>query len=380
MGSNSDQQAARETLRDDVAAVDDRHRELNQWAAHTLGRTQPLVSQALGGDASFRRYFRHQRSNGGTWLLVDAPPERENNPAFLLAASEFRAADLPVPHILTSDLDLGFLMLEDFGDRLYLPALQVAQREADAGSADTLYRQAMQALLKLQQSPLPSALPDYDRMLLGRELRLFDEWFCERMLGLVLSPTELSLLRDTWELLIGAALQQPQVRVHRDYHSRNLMIRETDTGEPMTDALPGIIDFQDAVVGPITYDLVSLLRDCYIVWPESDVARWLQQFHQQAQALAIIPQCHSLERFRRDFDLMGLQRHIKVLGIFSRLFLRDNKSRYLADLPVVMKYVVDVAERHPEMTDFVTWFRDGPLPTMQQRLSDMGVPAVRATL
>lgn len=373
MGSNSDQQV----LRGSAETVDDRHRALNQWAAGTLGRTQPLISQPLGGDASFRRYFRHQRSNGGTWLLVDAPPERENNSAFLLAASEFRAADLPVPHILTSDLDLGFLMLEDFGDRLYLPALQVAQQQADAHSADTLYGQAMQALLKLQQSPLPSALPDYDRVLLERELRLFDEWFCERMLGLTLSPAELSLLNNTWELLIDAALRQPQVRVHRDYHSRNLMIRETATGEPMTDALPGIIDFQDAVVGPITYDLVSLLRDCYIVWPDRDVERWLQQFHQQAQALAIIPQCHSLERLRRDFDLMGLQRHIKVLGIFSRLFLRDDKERYLADLPVVMQYVVDVAERHPEMADFVTWFRAGPLPAMQQRLSDMGIATVR---
>ena len=350
---------------------------MNLWAAATLGRTQPLVSTPLGGDASFRRYFRYQRDNGGTWLLVDAPPEQEDNAAFLRAADEFRAADLPVPHVLTSDLELGFLMLEDFGDRLYLPALQEAQRQADMQKVDQLYGQAMQALLKLQQRPLPSALPDYDQMLLERELQLFDEWFCERMLGLELSAAERSLLNNTWRLLIDAALQQPQVRVHRDYHSRNLMIRETATGEPMTAALPGIIDFQDAVVGPITYDLVSLLRDCYIVWPDADVERWLRGFHQRAQAQAIIPQCHTLERFRRDFDLMGLQRHIKVLGIFSRLYLRDGKARYLADLPVVMQYVVNIAERHPEMTDFVTWLRAGPLPAIHQRLADLGMTAAR---
>lgn len=369
MGSSSEQQAAN----DAPGVVDGRHEALNQWAARMLGRSEPLVSRSLGGDASFRRYFRHRRANGNTLLLVDAPPERENNPAFLLAASEFRAADLPVPHIMTSDLELGFLMLEDFGDRLYLPALLAAQQEGDPETADVLYRQAMQALLMLQQSPLPSALPDYDRLLLERELRLFDEWFCERMLDMTLSSAEHSLLNETWNLLITAALQQPHVRAHRDYHSRNLMIRQSAAGEPLMDALPGIIDFQDAVVGPITYDLVSLLRDCYIVWPDEDVERWLQAFHRQAQALEIIPDCHSLDRFRRDFDLMGLQRHIKVLGIFCRLFLRDGKQRYLADLPVVMQYVVDVAGRHPEMADFLAWFRAGPLSAMQQRLSGMGI-------
>lgn len=354
-------------------AVDERHGALNLWAARSLGRDQPLSSEPLGGDASFRRYFRHRRENGGTWLLVDAPPETEDTRAFLLAGSEFRAAQLPVPHVLTCDPELGFLMLEDFGDRTYLPALLKAQSTADQATADALYGQAMQALLELQQSPLPSALPDYDRDLLERELRLFDEWFCERMLTRPLSAQERSLLDQTWEFLIDAAVQQPQVRVHRDYHSRNLMIRQTSDGQPLPHELPGIIDFQDAVIGPVTYDLVSLLRDCYIVWPDADVERWQQHFHSQAQRLGILTPCHDLARFRREFDLMGLQRHIKVLGIFSRLYLRDGKQRYLADVPVVMQYVVKVAALHPEMKAFLDWFSAGPMPLMQQRLQELGV-------
>jgi len=383
MGSGSEQQTVNEvsggaSTNDESGVADGRHQALNQWAGHALGRSEPLISRSLGGDASFRRYFRHQRSTKGTLLLVDAPPEQENNPAFLLAAGELRGAGLPVPHILSCDLENGFLMVEDFGDRLYLPELLAAQQAGDRDTADILYQQAMRALLVLQRSPLPSALPDYDHELLERELRLFDEWFCEGMLGMTLSAAEQALLNDTWRLLITAALRQPPVRVHRDYHSRNLMIRQSAEGEPLINALPGIIDFQDVVVGPLTYDLVSLLRDCYIVWPDEDVERWLQAFHRQACELEIITDCYGLDRFRRDFDLMGLQRHIKVLGIFCRLFLRDGKQRYLADLPVVMQYVMDVAARHPEMADFLAWFRAGPVPAMQQRLAQMGIAGPEA--
>lgn len=360
-----------------------RQQQLQDWAQGAIRRQfgiDPGVvkASALGGDASFRRYFRFQPGATGhaaqlpaSLMLVDAPPAQENNPAFLRAADEFRAAGLCTPRVYAHDVEQGFMVLEDFGDQLVLPCLQQAQFDDDNVRANTLYRHAMDALLMLQACERPSLLPPYDQVLLRRELTLFDDWFCEKMLGWQFSEDERNLLATTWKLLEDAALAQPQVRVHRDYHSRNLMVRPGDNRSPDENQAPGVIDFQDAVIGPVTYDLVSLLRDCYIVWPQADVQRWAGAFHEQALARGIVPATYTRADFMRDFDLMGLQRHIKVLGIFCRLALRDNKQRYLLDLPVVMAYVCEVAARHPVMTPFLTWFRAGPVPQMQARLTEL---------
>ena len=367
--------------------TDLRLQQLQLWAQSVLsaelGRDPgPVHAEGLGGDASFRRYFRFIASAPlilptlsspvRSLMLVDAPPERENNPAFLLSATEFSAAGLRTPTIVAADVEQGFMLLEDFGDQLYLPCLQAAQEQKDIGRVNVLYSRAMDALLALQCDPSSSQLPPYDQARLHTELALFDEWFCERMLGLELSAAEKTLLAQTWHFLEQAALKQTQARVHRDYHSRNLMVIQQADGGHAEDQAPGIIDFQDAVIGPVTYDLVSLLRDCYIVWPAEDVERWLGQYYQQAQARNILPATLSLDEFRRDFDLMGLQRHIKVLGIFCRLALRDNKPRYLLDLPVVMDYVVSVGEKHPELEAFISWFRSGPMIDMYGVLTASG--------
>lgn len=382
--------------------TDFRHQQAQLWARETLRQLLgadpgPINAVALGGDASFRRYFRYHAPAAlplaglsgikSSLMLVDAPPERENNAAFLLTAAEFRQAGLCTPAILAHDLAQGFMLLEDFGDQLYLPCLQAAQGAdpeqaepdtTDMARVDTLYTQAMGALLALQSDRSASQLPPYDQARLHTELCLFDDWFCGQMLGLTLDADEQQLLADTWHFLEQAALQQTQVRVHRDYHSRNLMVRQLADGSHPEHQPPGIIDFQDAVIGPVTYDLVSLLRDCYIVWPADDVTRWLRQYYDAALAGAILPASLDFATFQRDFDLMGIQRHIKVLGIFCRLALRDNKPRYLLDLPVVMDYVVSVGERHAELAPFISWFRRGPMIDMYAVLTASG-PLVSAT-
>lgn len=354
-----------------------RQQALQNWARQALIQALgedpgDLNIAALGGDASFRRYFR-ATIPGRSVLLVDAPPPQEDNPAFIRAAGEFRAAGLHTPDILAADVVQGFMVLQDFGDQLYLPVLQQAARHDDIATVDTLYGEAMKALLLLQSTAAPTALPPYDRARLEQEMSLFDQWFCEQMLGMSLSDTGQALLAELRRTLCDAALAQPQRRVHRDYHSRNLMIRQDESGQLMLASPPGVIDFQDAVIGAVTYDLVSLLRDCYIVWPENDVQRWLGWYYSQAIEAGILPPDYMLEQFQVDFDLMGLQRHIKVLGIFCRLALRDGKNRYLHDLPVVMDYVRRVSARHSLMQPFLDWFESGLFPAMQKKLSDAGV-------
>jgi N-acetylmuramate 1-kinase len=362
-----------------TASPQSRQQALQTWARAALtkvyGVDPGLIEvSALGGDASFRRYFRYQPppESGlpASLMLVDAPPASENNPAFLFAARAFRTAGLHTPVIYAWDLEQGFMVLEDFGDQLYLPILQQARRDADMARVDVLYGQAMGALLALQACPQEIVLPPYSQSLLHQELSLFEQWFCADMLGLMLNEAEKALLARTWDTLERAALAQPQVPVHRDFHSRNLMVRVSVDGSHIEDQPPGVIDFQDAVSGPVTYDLVSLLRDCYIVWPPAEVERWLQDFARQARASGILPERYSDEKLLRDFDLMGLQRHIKVLGIFCRLALRDGKTAYLNDLPVVIDYVLQVAAMRPEMADFLQWFRAGPEPMMRRKLAE----------
>lgn len=350
--------------------MDQRKSELAAWARQFLEVTAGTGSievevETVSGDASFRRYFRIRVSSILSYVLVDAPPTHENCRLFVHVARMFRHAGLLTPQVLSVDYEQGFMLLEDFGDTLFLPGLLAAQEKGESMSVDTLYGSAMRSLIELQANGEKGELALYDRKLLRTELGLFDHWFCERFLELDLSAQERAMLDRTWTFLEDAALQQTQACVHRDYHSRNLMVLNDDASHA-----PGVIDFQDAVVGACTYDLVSLLRDCYIVWPAEQVRIWALQFREMALARGIFvdDERASEEAFLRDFDFMGLQRHIKVIGIFSRLNLRDGKPRYMADIPLVIDYVTSVAVAHPEMNDFMQWFHSKVLPVASAKL------------
>jgi aminoglycoside/choline kinase family phosphotransferase len=362
--------------------MDIRRTELSAWAKQCVADLAGLALcdgdvNVVSGDASFRRYFRlrlpeavslglanEQNStqlSAHNFILVDAPPQHENSREFVRIASLFRGAGLLTPRVLAVDYDSGFMLLEDFGDALYLPALQAGNQ------TDALYAGAIEALLQLQSRGNCAVLPPFDRQRLRTELRLFDDWFCGQFLGLQLSHSEQVLLDNTWTLLEDSALAQPQVCVHRDYHSRNLMVLANSAEQA-----PGVIDFQDAVSGPYTYDLVSLLRDCYIVWPPKRVQAWAVDFLAKAKAHNIVEQSFSEQQFLRDFDLMGLQRHIKVIGIFCRLNIRDGKPAYMNDIPLVIDYVLSVASQHPEMAPFVSWFEAKVLPVAKAELAAIG--------
>lgn len=362
--------------------MDHRKSALAAWARHCLAeggleekggaKLLPRLAQAevetVSGDASFRRYFRIRLASS-SWVLVDAPPAHEDCHRFVKIARLFREAGLLTPRVLAVDYEQGFMLLEDFGDTLYLPTL-LQSRAVNDDNADQLYTAAMAALIELQANGKSSELAPYDRKLLRTELSLFDNWFCERFLGLTLNDEEKALLDRTWTFLEDAALAQVPVCVHRDYHSRNLMIIGGDLRHA-----PGVIDFQDAVVGACTYDLVSLLRDCYIVWPQERVREWALQFRSAAVKRGILSDddVSTAESFLRDFDLMGQQRHIKVIGIFCRLHLRDGKPRYMADVPLVIGYVLRVAAQHPEMSEFMQWFQSKVLPLAQRKLKAYAV-------
>lgn len=343
--------------------TDTRAQALEYWAgrqalapsgsAETLG---PLIM--ISGDASFRRYFR-LCAGGASYIAVDAPPEQEDGRRFVAVARLLQEAGVMVPRVYATDFARGFLLLEDFGDQLYLPLLQRCEAEDGPAEPDRLYRQAIASVVRLQTNVDKERLDPYDRTELHREMALFDEWFCRGLLGLDLDRSVQALIEDTYRLLEDAALAQPTVAVHRDYHSRNLLLLDPARfpGAPG----PGIVDFQDAVGGAYTYDLVSLLRDCYIRWPEARVRHWALGYLEQAQAAGIATD-RDQETFLREFDLMGLQRHLKVMGIFSRLYLRDKKTAYLADIPLVIRYFRDVAARHKELASFLDWFETTVLP------------------
>jgi aminoglycoside/choline kinase family phosphotransferase len=329
------------------------------WALSVLdasgGCSRPSLD-AVAGDASSRRYFRFQYADQ-SYVAVEAPPATEKNEAFLAVRAILAAADVSVPALLGADLDRGFLLLEDLGDRVLLP-------ELGADTADRHYRRAFSVLDKLMAvEPKRTGLAEYDRALLSEELGRFQEWFVRGLLEYSPTAKEQALLAAVSERLISSALEQPKTVVHRDFHSRNLMLLSDDT--------LAVIDFQDAVVGPITYDLVSLLRDCYIQWPSDQVIGWALAYREQLLArktLAKIDQA----LFIRWLDWMGLQRHIKVLGTFARLYLRDGKSAYLDDLPLVVHYVQEIADKYaveePIFNEFSYWFsrRLGPLIAQQE--------------
>ena len=307
--------------------------QLRDWLQHAADLGETSLTPA-SEDASFRRYFRVHHA-GGTAIAVDAPPEHEDSRPFVHVARALRAIGLNVPEILAVDYDLGFLLVGDLGETLYLDVL-------DEASAERLYGDALDALLVLQASApeVPGGLPPYDRRRLLDELALFPAWFLDRHLDRPPGAVERTELEAAFEVLVASALEQPQVAVHRDYHSRNLMRVEVDN--------PGILDFQDAVIGPVTYDPVSLLRDCYVRWPRERVESWALGYHARALQAGVLRE-RDEARFLRWFDLMGLQRHLKVLGIFARLWHRDGKPGYLDDLPRVLDYAIEVAADYPEL-------------------------------
>ncbi len=312
---------------------------LRDWLNRLFPRQhseQQIAIEPASADASFRRYFRITLDNGETRIVMDAPPEHEDCRPFLHVAALFRDAGVHVPEVFAQDLEQGFLLLSDLGNTTYLNVL-------DAATAPRLYRDANAALVDIQRASRSGVLPDYDRALLERELNLFPDWYVARHLGLALDDTQSAALHGVFETLLANNLAQPQVFVHRDYHSRNLMFLER--GYP---ANPGIIDFQDAVYGPITYDLVSLYRDAYIDWDEQQELDFVIRYWEMARK-AGLPVDANFDVFYRDYEWMGAQRQIKVLGIFARLCHRDGKDGYLKDMPRVMAYLRRTCERYGEL-------------------------------
>jgi|TARA_B100000959_G_C14915837_1_gene597301 hypothetical protein len=352
--------------------IDQRETELAYWTttalvAHLSSAGLDLNLKIVSGDASFRRYYRVEAS-GQNFIAVDAPPENENSHAFVAIAQLFAEAGVTVPRVINVDYQQGFMLLEDFGDELYLSALLQCQENPGVDSnsrIDSLYRSAITALVKLQSNVQTKTLAPYDRNLLHNEMALFEEWFCGAFLAMALSAEERKLIASTLKFLEDEALAQPVVAVHKDYHSRNLMT--LDSGDYAEGAAPGIIDFQDAVAGPYTYDLVSLLRDCYVQWPSEQLASWALDYLSMAQQQGVVADIDR-ETFFRHFDMMGLQRNLKVIGIFSRLCIRDKKPGYLADIPLVIHYFLDVGSRYVELGDFVNWFRQDLLPEAGKHL------------
>ncbi|MEJ2685668.1 MAG: phosphotransferase [Gammaproteobacteria bacterium] len=325
---------------------------LKSWLQDELGLGDVALVPA-SGDASFRRYFRVQTGER-SYIAVDAPPEREDSRPFVDIAHRFANLGLNVPEILEADLQRGLLLVTDLGTRDYLSAL-------DGNTADRLYGDALGALLVIQAcGPCADELPPYDRELLLREMRLFPDWFLSRHLSLALSSAETQLLADAFQRLADAALSQPQVCVHRDFHSRNLLVTERRN--------PGILDFQDAVIGPVTYDLVSLLRDAYIAWPREQVESWALGYHDLALQSGVLRDTDSPEdqaRFLRWFDWMGVQRQLKVAGIFARLYHRDAKAGYLADIPRTVGYLREVTGRYDELADLHEFVETRVIPAME---------------
>jgi len=300
-------------------------------------------------DASFRRYYR-VTTGGNTWIAMDAPPEREDCRAFVRVASLLRAAGVNAPRIEAQDLERGYLLVSDFGDTTYLTAL-------DETSADRLFGDAIGALLNWQLASRDGELPLYDESMLRRECDLFHDWYVARHLGLVLSSPQQRTLSEMLELIVGRALAQPRVYVHRDYMPRNLMVTEPN---------PGVIDFQDAVYGPITYDMVSLTRDAFVSWDEERVIDWTARYWEKARRSGL-PVDSDFGVFYREFEWMGLQRHLKVLGIFARIHYRDGKRGYLDDTPRFLNYARGVAERYPELAPLA-----GLIEQLERRLPAVG--------
>lgn len=330
------------------AEKQNRFQRLLAWTERALtssGQASPHL-QALSGDAGFRQYYRVAGSRP-PMLAVDAPPATEKNQAFCHIAQLLRQHGVHAPQVYAVDYQQGFMLIEDMGGDMYAPFLT---QQAHLG----LYRDAAQCLLKMQSiNSAEAGLEAYDAQKLQQEMDLFAEWFVKKLLQADLPAEQATALQVMMRRLLDSALAQPQVVVHRDFHCRNLMVVANNN--------PGVIDFQDAVIGPLTYDLVSLYRDCYIYWPPTEVKQWVLDYRQLLLAKNMIGDI-SEPQFLQWFDWMGLQRHIKVLGIFARLSLRDGKAGYLKDLPLVIHYTLSVAKQYEEFSGFVLWFEQELLP------------------
>lgn len=317
--------------------IDSRLDTLRNWLKGLEPRWQLdlLTLTPASADASFRRYFRIESKNLDfpTLIVMDAPPQHEPLDAFIKVDLLLENAGLNVPQILEKNLAEGFLLLNDLGTKTYLA-------ELNHDSADRLYKDATHALIQMQLASKPNVLPNYDEALLQRELDLFPEWYLQKHLNIQLTDLQNTQVKQAFALIIKNNLAQAKVYVHRDYHSRNLMVTEKNN--------PGVIDFQDAVYGPITYDASSLWCDAYIAWPEERVIDWAIKFWEEGRQ-AGLPVPNDFGQFYRDFEWMGLQRHLKVLGIFARLFHRDGKDGYLKDIPLVLEYAIATANRYIEL-------------------------------
>ncbi len=329
--------------------MDQRLRTLRSWI-EAVTSVSSFELDAATGDASLRRYFR-VRLGGESYIAMDAPPAHYDTGVYVRIAKRLLALGLNVPRVLTADLARGFLLLSDLGEETYLAALS-------EHSADRLYGDALATLQRLQQGTRDDGfLPPYERSLLLSEIGLFGEWYLDRYLGLQLTRAQKRVLDESAVMLAEAALAQPRVWVHRDFHSRNLMVTDEHN--------PGVLDFQDAVVGPVSYDLVSLLRDCYVEWPEERVLHWIDVYRANA-GRAGVPVGKERKQFLRWFDLMGVQRHLKAIGIFARLQHRDAKPGYLEAIPRTLAYLMRVSARYPE------------LGSLHRLLQELALPEARA--
>ena len=378
---------------------DERKIELADWVSQQLSGLQSAgvfsslsdvtaeSFEAVSGDASFRRYFRLKLEGGcanatsdlvprqnqiNSLIAVDSPPEHEDNESFVRIDGLLMKAGVRVPAVFANSFDKGFLLLEDFGNSTLLPLLELAKYEGRAEFTDCMYADAIRSILLLQKGVACSQLPVFDRDQLLEEMELFSQWFCEGLLDLKLIEQEREIIQKAFLFLADSIDAQPKIAVHRDFHSRNLLHLEATEKDAVNKL--GVIDFQDAVSGPYTYDAVSLLRDCYLRWPTNDQARWALLYFEGAQSgqggkvLADQLNGKSSLEFLNDFDLCGLQRHLKVMGIFSRLFLRDQKSTYLDNLPLTIRYFLEVSKDYSPLNNFSSWFSEKILPRAETRL------------
>lgn len=313
---------------------EERRLALREWLTNLPDQELLIETMRLASaDASFRQFYRIDTKSGNSLIAVDAPPATENSAAYIKVADLFRQMNLSVPEVFAQDLAQGFLLVSDMGQHTYAHVL-------NNDTAHKLYLDAIDSLILLQTQSQPDVLPEYDRAFLLRELNIFTEWYIGKHLGVTLTEAQTKTLDKVFDHLLASAMAQPQVFVHRDFHSRNLIWM--DKGNP------GIVDFQDAVYGPLTYDLVSLLRDAYVQWDEEMVLDWAIRYWEKAKR-AGLPVPTDIDNFYRDFEWMGLQRHLKILGIFTRLSHRDGKDTYLADIPTVMEYIRKTAHRYKEL-------------------------------
>jgi len=334
--------------------VDARFEQMSNWLRNDLKLKISRITPA-SADASFRRYFRI-RINGKTFIVMDAPPDKEDCALFIRIAEALHAMGLNVPRIEQANLADGFLLLSDLGEDSYLSLL-------DHNTAPQMYCDAIDALIAMQKAGQDNALilPDYNSSLLMSEMALFRDWLLTRHLALQLSDAEQSMLTTVFDLLVDNALSQPQVWVHRDYHCRNLMVCHNNSG-----INPGILDFQDAVLGPMTYDLVSLLRDCYIEWPQTQRQKWQNYYCQRAEEHGLLA-ASQRDQFTRWFDLMGVQRHLKAAGIFARLYQRDGKTAYMNDVPRTLSYICRLSDTYSELHGLIGLIEKRVLPLLPNR-------------